>query len=70
MPRLVTVTNHGALSAALDITWSLIFEDATFFQHYEQALNIIRDGGEATGFFRVGEVYVGSQRYLPIVRRE
>jgi hypothetical protein len=69
-PRKVLITNHGAPSAALDVTWSLIFEDATFFNTYTQAINIVYDGGQATGFFQVGTVYVGHQRYLPVVARE
>ncbi|MCB0108214.1 MAG: hypothetical protein KDE53_19975, partial [Caldilineaceae bacterium] len=69
-PSKIRITRHGAPSATLDITWSLIFEDATFDEEYLQALNIIHDGGEATGFFQVGTVYVGSRRYLPVVRGE
>ncbi len=69
-PSTMSITNHGAPSAALDLNWSLIFEDATFFNHYVQAINIVHDGGQETGFFQVGTVYVGSQRYLPIVIKE
>ncbi len=69
-PSTMSVTNHGAPSAALDVNWSLIFEDATFFHHYVQAINIVHDGGQETGFFQVGTVYVGSQIYLPIVAGE
>ena len=66
----MSTTNHGAPSATLDVNWSLIFEDATFFKHYIQAINIVHDGGQETGFFQVGTVYVGSQIHLPIVAGE
>jgi len=73
-PSKIKVTDHGAPSAALDITWSLIFEDATFFKEYVQAINVVyNDGatsGRETGFFQVGTVYVGSRVYLPVVLGE
>lgn len=66
-PSKIKVVDHGAPSATLDLTWSLIFEDATFFEEYLQAVNIVHDNGQETGFFQVGTVYVGSRVYLPIV---
>ncbi|MEZ4682185.1 MAG: hypothetical protein R2932_49065 [Caldilineaceae bacterium] len=66
-PSKMRLVNHGAPSPTLDVHWSLIFEDATFFERYDQAVNVIHDGGQATGFVNVGTVYVGTLVYLPVV---
>lgn len=66
MPKVRIVT-HGATSPTLDIEWSLIFEEGTFFTHYDQAVNIVYGGGQETGFYQVGTVFVGSQSTLPLV---
>lgn len=66
----VEVNSYGSGSAALDVRWSLIFENATFFKQYEQAVNVIFDGGQETGFHSVGTVYVGNQVYLSIILNE
>lgn len=69
-PSKMKIIDHGTPSAALDVQWSLIFEDTTFFENYVQAINIIHGGGQETGFFKVGTVYVGNQRYLPVILSE
>jgi hypothetical protein len=61
----MSIVNHGAGSAALDIRWMLIFEDATFLQTYTQAINLLSDDGQSTGFFTVGDLFVGHQSFLP-----
>jgi hypothetical protein len=63
----MSVVNHGAGSAALDINWVLAFDDETLFQQYTQSLNILYDGGQATGFFEVGSVFVGQGTFLPAI---
>lgn len=66
----VQVISHGANSPTLEVQWSLIFEDAAFFQTYEQSVKLVYSGGQDTGFFKVGTVFVGSGVYLPIIRQE
>ena len=66
----VRVISHGANSPTIDIQWSLIFEDAAFFQTYEQSVNLVYSGGQATGFFKVGTVFVSNGIYLPLIRQE
>ncbi len=63
----VRIVTHGASSPTLDVEWSLIFEDGTFFEHYDQAINLVYAGGQTTGFYKVGTVFVGSQSTLPLV---
>lgn len=64
----VRVISHGANSPTVDVQWSLIFEDAAFFQHYEQSVNLVYSGGQETGFFKVGTLFIGSGVYLPLIR--
>lgn len=64
------VVTHGAGSPALDIQWVLVFEDAAFYQDYIQLINIVYDGDQETGFFKVGEVFVGRQVQLPLVANQ
>jgi hypothetical protein len=45
----------------------LAFDDETLFQQYTQSLNILYDGGQATGFFEVGSVFVGQGTFLPTI---
>lgn len=66
----VRVISHGANSPTLDLQWSLIFEDAAFFQNYEQSVNLVYSGGQATGFFKVGTVFISNGVYLPLIRQE
>lgn len=63
----VKVITHGASSPTLEVQWSLIFEDAAFFQTYTQGVKIVYDGGQTTDFFKVGAVFVGSGVYLPLI---
>ena len=63
----VRIVTHGTSSPTLDVEWSLIFEDGTFFEHYDQAINLVYGGGQTTGFYKVGTVFVGSQSMLPLV---
>lgn len=63
----VRVISHGTNSPTVDVQWSLIFEDAAFFQSYDQSVKIVYSGGQDTGFFKVGTVMVGGGGYLPII---
>jgi hypothetical protein len=70
LTRAMRVVNRGAGSPALDIQWVLVFEDAAFYRDYVQAVNLVYDGGQETGFFQVGEVFVGPQVQLPLVANQ
>ena len=63
----VRVISHGANSPTVDVQWALIFEDAAFFQRYDQSVKLVYSGGQATGFFKVGTVTIGGGGYLPII---
>jgi hypothetical protein len=70
LTRAMRVVNRGAGSPALDLQWVLVFEDAAFYRDYAQAVNLVYDGGQETGFFQVGEVFVGPQVQLPLVANQ
>lgn len=63
----VRVISHGANSPTVDVQWSLIFEDAAFFQRYDQSVKLVYSGGQDTSFFKVGTVTIGGGSYLPII---
>jgi hypothetical protein len=63
----MSITAHGAGSAALDIRWVLIFQEPALNQQYVQSLNILYDDGQATGFFDVGRAVGGQELFLPLV---
>lgn len=65
-PKMSVIT-HGAGSPTLEVQWPLVFEDAAFFQSYDQSIQIVYSGGQTTDFFNVGTVFVGSGVYLPII---
>jgi hypothetical protein len=64
---LMDTATYGAESPTVDVQWALVFEDRTFFNRYAQALNILYADGQQTGFFQVGDVFVGKQAFLPLV---
>jgi hypothetical protein len=60
----------GAGSPALDLQWVLVFEDPAFHRDYVQAVNLVYDGGQETGFIQAGEISVGPQIQLPLVANQ
>jgi hypothetical protein len=64
---LMDTATYGDESPTLDVEWALVFQDDAFFNNYTQALNILYDDGQQTGFFQVGDVFVGQQAFLPLV---
>ena len=64
------VISHGANSPTVDVQWSLIFEDAAFFQGYDPSVKIVYSGGQDTGFCKVGAVTIGGGNYLPIILQD
>ncbi len=68
VPKMQT-TNHGIGSPAFDIKWVIEFKRPTFMRGYNQLLNIVYDNNKSTGFVRTGRLFVGSQVFLPALRR-